>query len=149
MDCCFEALRIKSLCECCDFCVRIQIEYRVARRFNLGSANVIRAVCDLSLQVAEFNDIIVSSVTMSYTLTDGVTPYGAGGIFLVPLSATIPANSTGSIVFAPIGFDELFAGGDNTTINVSIAFSAITVAGQTVNIAGGTGAQLFIEDCLP
>lgn len=91
-----------------------------------------------------FNDIVVSSVRLTYLNIDG-SSYAVDSI--VPLSATIEANGTGVISFAPIAFNDLTT--DNTTINVLFAFVAQTVAGQAVNIAGGTGAQLFIEDCLP
>ena len=91
-----------------------------------------------------FNDVVIYSVTLTYVNIDG-SPYAAPRI--VPINATIQAGATGSVSFAPIAFDDLTV--DNTTVNVLMTFVAQTVSGHAVTIAGGTGAQLFIEDCLP
>jgi hypothetical protein len=91
-----------------------------------------------------FNDIVVSRVVASYLNLDG-SAYAPDRS--IPVGATIQANSIGTIAFAPIAFDDLTA--DNTTINVVLGFDAVTVSGEDVEVAGGQGTQLFIEDCIP
>lgn len=91
-----------------------------------------------------FNDIVISRVVASYLNLDG-TAYAPDRS--IPVGATIEANSIGTMTFAPIAFDDLTV--DNTTINVVLAFDAVTVSGEDVEVAGGQGTQLFIEDCIP
>ena len=97
--------------------------------------------------VSPLNDIVISSVTLSYLEQDGVTAYVPDST--VPLSVTILAGTQGSIEFAPLSFDDLAAGGDSLTVDVLMSFAAQTVSGHAVTIVGGTGSQLFIEDCIP
>jgi hypothetical protein len=91
-----------------------------------------------------FNDIVVRRVLASYTNLDG-SLYAPDR--WIPVGATIEANSMGGMTFAPIAFDDLTV--DNTTINVRLGFDALTVSGEDVEVAGGQGTQLFIEDCIP
>jgi hypothetical protein len=91
-----------------------------------------------------FNDIVVNTVTITYT-TQGGAMYAPART--VQLGTVIQASSNGTVTFAPITFDDLSA--DNTTINLGLLFSADTVSGNAVSVFGGTGAQLFIEDCIP
>jgi len=91
-----------------------------------------------------FNDIVVISVIISYFNLDG-SNYAPDRT--VPIGATIRAGSIGTMTFAPIAFDDIST--DNTTVNLILAFDAVTVSGEDVEVAGGNGAQLFIEDCIP
>jgi hypothetical protein len=91
-----------------------------------------------------FNDIVVISVVISYLNLDG-SNYAPDRT--VPIGATVTAGSVGTVTFAPIAFDDIST--DNTTVNLVLGFDAVTVSGEDVEVAGGNGAQLFIEDCIP
>ncbi len=88
-----------------------------------------------------YNDVVVENLTLTYD--DGAY----AGAQVLAIGQVIEADSTGTITFFPIAIDEVAA--DNTTVAVGMTFTAKTVTGLSVFVAGGTGSQLLIEDCLP
>jgi hypothetical protein len=93
-----------------------------------------------------FNDIVVESVTVRYTLTGDAAPslertIGVGGV-------VIPVNETTSFTFSPLAFQDV-EGFVGQTVDLSMTVNARTLGGERVSTVGAQpSAQLFVEDCL-
>ena len=94
--------------------------------------------------VTPFNDITVTSVTISYTNPDGST---YAPTRTIPVSATIEAGATAQLTFFPIALGDLAASG--VTVYVQLDFNAESVVGNEVETAGLGGEQLVIGTCAP
>jgi len=94
-----------------------------------------------------YNDVLMRDVTIEYydfddndraNLLFGPRVVGLGDV-------AIPADSTNSISFAPIAFQDLETVQLGSTLNLVLTFRAITVEGTSIRDA--VDRQLFIEDC--
>lgn len=87
-----------------------------------------------------FNDVVLATVTIMYS-------GGYAADVVLPLGVTIPADSSASVSFFPLSIADLTAGGDNTSVDLTMLFAGVTISGDSVAVA--TAAQLIIEDCIP
>jgi hypothetical protein len=87
------------------------------------------------------NNVEIVSVDVVYT----------GGLAIAPrtleLGVVIPVGGSGSIEFTPINEEDLTS--DSTSVNLAFTWHARSLNGQTVEVQGGGGNTLNIQDCLP
>ena len=92
-----------------------------------------------------FNDITVRSMTATYTWQDVVVA-GPASAALLGTPATVPADSTASVLFFPLLAQHFNASMIGTTANMAVQVDAVTATGEQVGV--NFTAQLFVEACI-
>ena len=96
--------------------------------------------------VSPFNDITVRGMTATYVWQDVVVSGPiTTSLVVIGAPATVPADSTGDVIFFPLLGQHFNSSMLSTTANMTINVDAVTAIGEQVGLT--FNAQLFIEAC--
>lgn len=93
-----------------------------------------------------FNDLVMIDVTVDYSFINTAVTVPSRVIGLG--NVVVPLNDSGTVIFAPISFDDLIAGLpgiEGTTANLTLTFRGRSVSG--IDVRATAFRQLFIEGC--
>ncbi len=94
-----------------------------------------------------FSDISMENVEITYqwSATTTAPPAGAVATDTLGIAGTIPVNGSQTVSFAPIRLENLIAGLDGRTANLTMLFRGHTLDGHAVSATGG--GALTINSC--
>ena len=106
--------------------------------------SVVNSPKNESATTSPFNDIILDTMTISY---DWNNPAITTPSWTVPLGVTVPADSTASIMFFPIAFDELQPAMAGNSAGMSIVIHGRTGSGTGEDVIATGGTTLALNAC--
>lgn len=92
-------------------------------------------------ELSPLNNVEIVAVDVVYT----------GGLVIpdrtLDVGIVVPVGSAGSHTFEPVNTEDITS--DDTSVTLAFTWRARTLGGDSVDVQGGGGATLQIQDCLP